>query len=324
MNRIIVLGDLNLDVLVHLPGVLPSDGEVQSVMSIAPGGSAGNFARAAAREGAAVIFIGCVGDDLAGNLLVRSLQEQGIDAQVRHVNIPTGTVVSLVNKEGRTMLCSRGANDGLDPSWIEEDLFCAADHIHLSGYSFLSPIQCKAAQRAIYIARSLDLTISIDLPPANLVDSFGVSTFLAEITAAETIFPNLTEGKILSGETKEEKIVAVLAETFPVGALTLAEKGSLAWRGEERDYYQGEVIEASDSTGAGDAFAAGFVATYLQNRDLAAANQRGNEVAARILKEKAQVTTGGKIEQQSHQNRIDRDRERTTDRCPIDDQYRHR
>lgn len=297
MNRIIVLGDLNLDVLAHLPEVLPPDGEVQSVVSITPGGSAGNFARAAACEGAAVIFIGCVGGDLAGNLLVRSLQEQGIDVQVRHVNIPTGTVVSLVKKDGRTMLCSRGANDGLNPAWIEEDLFCAADHIHLSGYSFLSPNQCKAAQRAIYIARSLDLTISIDLPPANLIDSFGVSTFLAEITAAEIIFPNLAEGKILSGETKEEKIVAVLAETFPVGTLTLAEKGSLAWRGEERDYYQGEVIEAPNSTGAGDAFAAGFVTTYLQNRDLTAANQRGNEVAVRILKDKAQVTAGEKIEQ---------------------------
>ncbi len=286
MSRIIVFGDLNLDVFVHLPGMLPSDGEVRSVILTAPGGSAGNFARAAAREGTAVIFIGCVGDDLAGDLLVRSLQEQGIDTQVRRVNIPTGTVVSLMKKEGKTMLCSRGANDGLDPAWIDEDLFCAADHIHLSGYSFLSPVQCKTAQRAIDIARSLDLTISIDPPPANLIDSFGISTFLAAITAAEIIFPNLAEGKILSGETSEEKIVAVLAETFPVGALTLSERGSLAWRGEERDHYQGAVIEAADSTGAGDAFAAGFIATYLQNKDLAAANQRGNEVAVSILKDK--------------------------------------
>ncbi|MCI2426192.1 carbohydrate kinase family protein [Candidatus Acetothermia bacterium] len=296
MNKIIVLGDLNLDVLVHLPGMLPADGEMRTIVLTAPGGSAGNFARAAAREGAAVVFIGCVGDDLVGDLLIRSLQEEGINTQVRRVDIPTGTVVSLVNKEGKTMLCSRGANEGLDPAWCEEDLFGAADHLHISGYSFLSPVQSKAAQRAIYLARCCGITISIDPPPANLIESFGLSRFLAEITAAEMIFPNLAEGRILSGEAKAEKVVAGLAETFPVGALTLAERGSLAWKGEERDHYRGRMIDASDSTGAGDGFAAGFVVSYLHNRDLTTANQRGNEVAVRILKEKARVITGAKFE----------------------------
>jgi sugar/nucleoside kinase (ribokinase family) len=299
MNRILVLGDLNLDVLVHLPEKFPSDGEMQTVVLTEPGGSAGNFARTAALEGAAVIFIGCVGDDLAGDLLVRSLQKQGIDTQVQRVNIPTGTVVSLVKEGEKRMLCSRGANAKLDPAWIKEDFFYGVNHVHISGYSFLAPTQRRAAQRAIYIARSLNLTISIDPPPANLIESFGLTTFLADMAASEIIFPNLAEGELLSGKRDEEKIVAVLAETFPVGALTLSERGSLAWRGGERNYYRGAMIKAPDSTGAGDAFAAGFITTYLQNKDLSASNRRGNEVAVSMLQAKAIAMAGEKVEDQN-------------------------
>jgi sugar/nucleoside kinase (ribokinase family) len=283
MSRIVVLGDLNLDVLAALPEVLPVGGEVRSQIQVEPGGSAGNFARAAARAGARVTFIGCVGGDLVGDLLIRSLEDQGIEVQIKRVDRRSGTIISLVNKNGKTILCSRGANDGLDPSWIREDLFRDADHVHISGYSLLSTSQREAAHRAIEIARSLELTISIDPPPANLIRSFGVPAFLAEIAAADLIFPNLAEGRVLAGEENEEAIVATLAVRFPMGALTLGEEGSLAWCRGERARCAGGRIAGIDTTGAGDAFAAGFVISYLEDRDLSLANQQGNEAALSVL-----------------------------------------
>ncbi len=283
MSRIVVLGDLNLDILATLPEALPENGEVRSPIQVMPGGSAGNFARAAAREVTEVLFIGCVGNDFVGDLLVSSLQAQGIDTRVKRVDRQSGTILSLAKKEGKTMICSRGANDGLNPSWIEEGFFVKADHLHISGYSFLSSAQRSATHRAIEIARSLDLTISIDPPPANLILNFGVSAFLVEISTADFIFPNLDEGKALAGREGEESIVDALAERFPLGALTLGEAGSLAWHGKERDRYVSHPITAIDTTGAGDAFAAGFVVSYLEDHDLARANQRGNKAALQIL-----------------------------------------
>ena len=284
MSRIVVLGDLNLDILATLPEALPSEGEVRSPIQVMPGGSAGNFARSAARKGAEVTFIGCVGNDLVGDLLVRSLQVRGIDTRVKRVDQQSGTILSLVKEDGKTMICSRGANDGLDSTWIEEGFFVNADHLHLSGYSFLTSTQRSATHRAIEIARSLDLTISIDPPPANLIRNFGVPAFRAEISIADFIFPNLDEGRALSGKEGEESIVDALAESFPLGALTLGETGSIAWHGKERDRYVSDPIAAIDATGAGDAFAAGFVASYLKDHDLTCANQQGNKAALRVLK----------------------------------------
>ncbi len=284
MSRIVVLGDLNLDVRAELPAAFPWGGEQRTTVEAVPGGSAGNFARTAAREGAAVVFIGCVGDDLAGDLLVRSLETLGVEACVKRAALPTGTIVSLWTGAERTILCSRGANDGLDALWITEDPFRGADHLHLSGYSFLSPSQRAAARRAIAIARSRGMTISVDPPPANLVREFGVAAFLEELEAVDWLFPNVEEGKALTGESDREGIVNALAKGFSVGSLTLGKDGSLAWRGEERARFASEPLEVVDTTGAGDAFAAGFVVACLTGASLSEANRRGNEAAARSLK----------------------------------------
>jgi len=290
MSRIVVLGDLNLDVLARLPCDLPHSGEVRTSIESTPGGSAGNFARAAACEGADVTFIGCVGNDLVGEFLVRSLIEQGIEVQVKHVELPTGTIVALQYGEKSTMLCSRGANDGLDPSWIKEKWFQRADHLYLSGYSFLSPAQLPAVKKAMQIAQGEGMSTSVSPPPANLIHSFGVARFLETIAKVNFIFPNLKEGKLLSEKETPGEIVTTLAETFVAGALTLEGKGSLAWSEDKRDRCQIDSIKALDTTGAGDAFAAGFVVAYLKNCALSAANRRGNEVACRMLRGKAAHT----------------------------------
>jgi len=290
MSRIVVLGDLNLDVLAALPESFSQEKEVRTPVRTVPGGSAGRFARIAACEGAEVTFIGCVGDDLAGELLIRSLQDENILPHVKRVDSPTGTIVALEHDGRRTMLCSRGANDGIDASWVEEEWFCGAQHLHLSGYAFLSPSQREAAHRAIDIGRALDVTISVDPPPANLIRAYNVSSFLGELAPVDWLFPDLEEGRALSGEETPERIVAALAVDFSAGALTLGERGSLAWQGDERDRCQADSIECTSSTGAGDAFAAGFVVSLLEDAALHGANLRANQVALRLLKDRESRT----------------------------------
>ncbi len=284
MTRIVVLGDLNLDVIVQLPAWVPRGEEIRTTIKTRLGGSAANFARGIAQhEGIQISFIGCVGDDPAGRLLVTELAQRGIETYVKRVPLPTGTIVSLTDGKERTMFCSRGANDALDESLIEPSRFKNATHLHLSGYAFLSPGQARAAERAMSLAKGKGMSVSITAPPANLIRDFGVDDFLSAIAPVDWLFLNHDEGRALTGAEASDEIVDILSGKFALGALTLGGAGSLAWEGETRDRGAISPLEDVDTTGAGDAFAAGFVADYLVHRDLNRANQRGIHAAYSLL-----------------------------------------
>jgi len=290
MSRILVLGDINLDVLADTPIDLPVDGEVRTRVVAEPGGSAGNFARVAARAGAAVEFIGCVGNDVVGDILVESLNRAGVIPHLQRSRKKSGTIVSLKKDGGKTMLCSRGANDMIDPSLIEREWFDRADHLHLSGYAFLSDRQRAAAGYAIEIAQSHQMSVSVDPPPANLILSFGVDAFLEEISAASIVLPNLEEGRIMTGAKAPERIVDSLSVNFPVGVLTMGREGSIAWDTKKRSLENVVGIDGVDPTGAGDAFASVFVVSYLKDHDIKRANKEGSAAARDLLLKRAHDT----------------------------------
>jgi ribokinase len=285
MIRLVVLGDLNLDVLVRSSRVVPRDGEVRSSVRAVPGGSAANVARVARTAGADVIFVGSVGTDAVGDLLIRSLLDLGIDVRVRRVSEPSGTVVSLEQEGGKTMFCSRGANDGLDVASLDEALFAEADHLHVSGYALLSSAQRPAAHAALEAARTAKITSSVGLVPANLIRGFGAASFLHEMGAPTLVFLNHAEGTALTGSSEPERIVDALSQRFRGGALTLGDAGSLAWDGSARNRRAGLSSLSVDPTGAGDAFSGGFLVSYLTRGDLGRANADGEAAAAAFLRE---------------------------------------
>ena len=272
MSRIVVLGDLNLDVHARAPSELAPGEESRNPVRATPGGSAGTFARIAAAQGASVAFIGCVGSDLVGDLLVRALEDAGVNATVQRSDRPSGVILSLEQGTERTMICSRGANDGICAGRIAASAFDDADHLHVSGYAFLSSAQRPAVERTIRLARERALTISVDPPPANLIRDHGVEAFLDLVPAGAWLFPNRSEGELLSRASKPRAIVDRLAARFEVGALTLGGEGSLAWTGDARHAQTVDRLDAGDTTGAGDAFAGAFVATFLDTEDLERAN----------------------------------------------------
>jgi ribokinase len=279
MTNILVLGDLNLDVLATGFGALPCSGEDRSDVRAVPGGSAATFARTAAIEGAAVTFFGSTGTDLVGDLLLRSLEDAGVTPRVRRVDRPSGIVLSIRHGTERTMICCRGANDGLTPNWIREEAFQDADHLHLSGYTLLSDPQRESASRAIELARRRKILISVDPPPANLIESVGLTPFRTALNGVSWLFPNLTEGRTLTGLDRPEEIADALATSFDLGAVTLGSGGALAWQGKQR--HRCHTVRAVDtnSTGAGDVYAGAFVVAFYATGDLESANRRGCDVA---------------------------------------------
>jgi len=286
MSRIVVLGDLNLDVYATDPGEAAPGDEVRAPVRAVPGGSAGTFARAAAEEGADVTFLGCVGRDLVGDLLVQSLEQHGVRAAVGRADLPSGTILALEQDGERTMVCSRGANDGLTESMVDVQALHDADHLHVSGYALLSSAQWTAARHAIGIARAEGATISVDPPPASLILNHGVGAFLERLSDVDWLFPNRSEGRALTGLDDEGAMVDALAERFAAGAVTLGAAGSVAWKGRDRSRLSPAAVISGNPTGAGDSYAAGFVVSLLEGASVEDANRRGCARAARHLAER--------------------------------------
>ena len=112
MIRIVVVGDLNLDIHAQLPNPLAPGEETRSSVTVQPGGSAGTFARTASALGLTVTFIGAVGDDLVGDLLESSLVQGGIAAKLRRTHLPSGAVLAIEMKDDRSRSHNHGSLRG--------------------------------------------------------------------------------------------------------------------------------------------------------------------------------------------------------------------
>ncbi|MDD5264327.1 MAG: carbohydrate kinase family protein, partial [Candidatus Bipolaricaulis sp.] len=247
------------------------------------GGSAGTFARVAASLGARVVFLGAVGRDAAADILERSLVDVGVESRLLRSEAPSGTVVAMRRGNERSMICSRGANDDLDAEWVDAHWPLAVDHLHVSGYALLAEGPRAAARCAIAHAATSGASVSLDPPPASLIEAFGADRFRAELLGVRWLFPNEEEGRLLAGASVAADIVRRLAEDYEAGALTLGAQGAIAWRGKRVDRCRVERTLDVNSTGAGDAYAAGFVVAELNGKPLDAVNQAASAAASRYL-----------------------------------------
>jgi sugar/nucleoside kinase (ribokinase family) len=288
--KILSLGDLLLDVVVCYD---PQSGEADmgpEGAQIWPGGSAANFAVQVARLGAEVRFVGRVGRDWAGEMLVRSLESEGVTTSiVADEKEPSGRVLVMVDPQGsRRMWSYPGASaairtEDLDPSW-----FAGVDVVHLTGYSLLREGPRAAALQAAQFAKDVGCRfLTLDPNPPHLIDDFGARKFRGMIAGLgfDLIFPNIDEGRLLTGLDKPEEIGRDLLGIAPLVALKLGSEGSLVTlQGGKQlqvDAHQAERVV--DVTGAGDAFAAGFVVEYVRSGDPRKAAEAANRLAAGVV-----------------------------------------
>jgi sugar/nucleoside kinase (ribokinase family) len=287
--KILSLGDLLLDLLVRYD---PALGEVDvgaGAVQLHPGGSAANFAVQAARLGVEVRFVSRVGRDMPGEMLVRSLESEGVRAAVRFADEEaTGRVLVMVDHAGnRRMWSYPGASASISPGDLDPAWFRGLDAFHLTGYSFLREGPREAAHEALRLARVHGSPLcTFDPNPPHLIADYGPARFrdlLGELRF-DIIFPNLEEGSLLSGEREPEAIVSSLMEISPMVVLKLGAVGCMVGVGEHRVMVPGVPLDAAvDATGAGDAFSAAFVVEYLAHKDVSTAADAANSFAAQVV-----------------------------------------
>lgn len=282
--QVIVLGDVMTDLIVRTWGPIAFGSDTPARIETHGGGAGANLAAWLASEGARVHFVGCVGADPFAMLHRAALERAGVTPHLAVAPaLPTGTLVSLVDASGeRSMLPDRGANAGLAPDHLPRQLFAEASCLHLSGYTLLAEDTRPAALAALELARANGLRISVDPASAAPLAALGPERFLGWTRGADLCVPNLDEARVLTGAAEPEAAAQALCQTYGAVALKLGREGALLARtGAPTVRLPGVLVAARDTTGAGDAFCAGFLACWLRGGTPSEALAEGMRLGAR-------------------------------------------
>lgn len=284
-ERILVVGDIMNDIVAVPRGAIMPDTDTESQVRPRPGGSGANTAAWLGSLGAAVDFVGCVGSADA-ETHAELFRLDGVTPHLQvEPGLPTGTIVILVRGEERTMLTERGANAALSGATVTDELLDAAAVVHMSGYTIVKDHGSGAAIDIMRRAQARGIPVSVTTGSAGYLAQHGEGQFLADISGSEILIANLTEGRLLSGETDPMKVGAALRTYSPIVILTRGPLGAALFRPglAPVDVPAPPVAKLIDTTGAGDALAAGFLAHWVKSRDPEAALRSAVNVAARAV-----------------------------------------
>lgn len=273
-RRALVCGDVMTDVVVRLEEPFARGSDAAARIFERPGGSAATFAVRLAQEGVAVDFVGRVG---AADVerIAAEFESEGVTAWLQgDPNLPTGRLIALVEPGGeRSFLTDRGANDALTLAEIPRPALTGAVWLHLTGYSFQSPGPRAVARELM--RRMGEIPVSVDPASAAPLRAMGVENFLAWTAGAAVLFPNADEAAALTGAEEPKLQRERLSGRYPLVAIKRGAAGAEAFSATAMWSAPAPAGEVADTIGAGDAFAAAFVAGRLAGDAVEACLQRG-------------------------------------------------
>ncbi len=277
--RALVIGDIMTDVIVRPEGPIARGSDRRASITLQPGGSAANQAAWLASFGAGVDFVARVGAADVESETARFTTMGVTPHLVGDPDRETGRLIALIDPDGeRSFLTDRGANEKLEARDIPDALIAPASHISLSGYSFFAPSPRAAVLDVM--RRAGDKPISVDPASAEFLREVGADNFLAWTKGATILFPNEEEAAVLAGSSDPETQCTRLAKHYPLVVIKRGAAGAEAIEGERRWRIKAAGTGPVDTTGAGDAFVAGFLAARLYGADIQSALERAAAAGA--------------------------------------------
>ena len=276
---LLVAGEINPDVVVTDPDPRPVFGQAERLVHgirLVIGSSSVITACGAARLGLRVAMAGVVGDDELGRFMLRAMGERGLDTAPCRVapGRTTGASVILGNGQDRAILTAPGTISDLRAEDIPDALLRRARHLHVGSY-YLQPALTAALPELFRRARALGVTTSLD---PNWDPSERWEGFTDALAGADLAFPNATEACRIARVADAEAAALALAAGIGRGGdgdrsavvVKLGPDGAIAATPDGRLVRAAApAVEPVDTTGAGDSFDAGFLAAWLEGRDLA-------------------------------------------------------
>jgi sugar/nucleoside kinase (ribokinase family) len=282
-SRCIVIGDVMMDVTAVIDSDIAYASDTPANITLQPGGVAANTAAWMAIDGKPVTLVGCVGDDEFGSGIRAELVSAGVDVRLQtSPTHPTGTCVVIVDRRReRTMFPDSGANAALIVEPLRE-IITADSHVHLSGYTLMNPATTAVGLAVLELAVAAGASRSLD-PASAAPLRANLPMFLDLLPRFHLLLANENEAAVLSGREDPHEGVDELIDLVPTVVVKIGARGVLA-----RDAH-GHVAEPAprhdvvDTTGAGDAFTAGFLPAWLAGSSLAMSVSEGQRLAARAV-----------------------------------------
>ncbi len=285
-----VIGDFAWDVLIRTNSELLRGGDTFGEVMLTPGGSAANVAVWAQRAGRSTRFIGKIGRDRFGQLAEEDLDREGVEAHFVETDAHlTGSVAVFVDHTGeRSMVSGHGADFYLLPQELPRDIIRSSCHLHLTAWSFFIDPPRAAVREAAHLAQAAGATLSFDPGSFQMIGEMGVRQFLSvtQDLGIDVLLPNKEEGSMLTGGlTEPTEIAAALADLYPNALimLKLDADGALVWENGQGTHVPAGSNNLVDATGAGDSFAGGFLAHYLEHGDAVAAARFATTISAWVI-----------------------------------------
>lgn len=277
---VLIVGDVIDDIVVQPSAAMVVDSDTVSRITRSPGGSAANQAAWLASLGVPVRFVGRVGrSDLERHRAALALF--GVEPLlIPDDEAPTGTIVIVLGERGeRNMYTDRDANARLRLADLPVSLLDGVDVLHINGYAMFTDDARQAVLRLLDESRRRDIRLTVD--PCSAAFLPAATRFLDWTAGAVICFPNLDEATVLTGCADPDTAAQSLTVHYPIVVLKLGAHGVVVARRDEAPVrLPASVGDVQDTTGAGDALAAGFLAAWLQGDDPVGAARAGLRAAA--------------------------------------------
>lgn len=284
-SAILVVGDVTEDIVVRPLATVTAASDTPARIAPAPGGSAANTAAWLGHLGVPVRFLGRVGSDDVDRHR-DALRSHGVDARLAaDPERPTARIVITLDRSGeRSMYVDRGANAGLTAADVTVDAWQDVGWLHLTGYSFFDPRVRPVVQNLVAHALACQVPWSIDPCSIAYLRDVGCDAFLAWTNGASVAFPNAAEAAALTGHADPDVMAAALTRYYDTVALTCGADGAVAaTQSGQTARVRAPDADLVDSTGAGDAFAAGFLVAHIGGGTLPECLARGAAVAQQAV-----------------------------------------
>jgi len=280
---VIGFGALNVDMLFKVDKLASAEEEsfIEDYKE-ACGGSAANTMVGLARLGCKVGFIGKVANDREGKMQLDFFKAEGVDTSgiVEATKGKSGSVMGFVDRKGaRALYINSGVNDFVEPREIKWEYVSQTKLLHLS--SFVGEKSFRAQKKLL---STLPDGVKISFDPGSLYAQKGFAVIEPIIRNSQVFMPNALELEQLTGEEDYRKGADyMISMGVKVVAVKLGSKGCYVTDGEERLNVEPFKVKAVDTTGAGDAFDAGFLYGLIHSKSLYECGQLGNFVASRSV-----------------------------------------
>jgi len=278
---VVGFGALNVDKLFKVNKIAEAEEEsfIENCVE-ACGGSAANTTVALARLTCKVGFVGKVGCDREGDLLLKDFHKEGVDTKgvIRAERGKSGSVMGFVDKDGARALCiDSGVNDTIKLGEVNTAYVSQARFLHLT--SFVGETSFRTQKKLL---NALPETVNVSFDPGALYARRGLAQLEPIIKKSYVLMPNVVELELLTGKVDYCKGAdALIGKGVKIVAVKLGGDGCYVTDGRERHLIEAFKVKVVDTTGGGDAFCAGFLYGLLNNKSLYECGRLGNFVASR-------------------------------------------